>query len=72
MTKRPDGSKKFEGVKDKIWFNTDYIPIWYESIGDYCINISGHALMGCRDAILEKMALAISSYVLVCIVCKRR
>ena len=37
-----------------------------------CRNISGHALMGRPDARLEMMALMIRSYVLVCIVGKRR
>ena len=37
-----------------------------------CRNISGHALMGRPDARLEKMVLVRSSYVLVCIVGKRR
>ena len=32
MRTRPDGSNKVEGVKDKYWFNTDHVPIWYESV----------------------------------------
>ena len=32
---RTDGSKKVEGVKDKYWFNTDHVPIWYKSVGKY-------------------------------------
>ena len=41
---RPDGSKKVEGVKDKDWFNTDHVPIWYESVGNYTWGLkdSGH------------------------------
>ena len=35
-------------------------------------NMSGHALMGRPDARLETMLLVFSSYVVVCIVCKRR
>ena len=30
---RPDGSNKVEGVKDRDWFNTDHVPIWYKSVG---------------------------------------
>ena len=29
----PDGSNKVEGVKDRDWFNTDHVPIWYKSVG---------------------------------------
>ena len=35
VTKRPDGSNKVEGVKDKYWFNTDHVPLWYKSVGSY-------------------------------------
>ena len=35
-------------------------------------NMSGHALMGRPAARLETMALVFSSYVLVCVICKRR
>ena len=31
----PDGSNKVEGVKDKYWFNTDHVPLWYKSVGSY-------------------------------------
>ena len=30
---RPDGSNKVEGVKDRDWFNTDHVTIWYKSVG---------------------------------------
>ena len=41
---RTDGSKKVEGVKDKYWFNTDHVPIWYEYVGNYTCGLqdSGH------------------------------
>ena len=35
MTTRPDGSNKVEGVKDKYWFNTYHVHIWYIYIGKY-------------------------------------
>ena len=46
VTTRPDGSKKVEGVKDKDWFNTDHVPIWYESVGKYTWVLKDS---GCRN-----------------------
>ena len=37
-----------------------------------CRNMSGHALMGCPAARLVTMVLVFSSYVLKCVICKRR
>ena len=41
---RTDGSKKVEGVKDKYWFNTDHVPIWYKYVGNYTCGLQyrGH------------------------------
>ncbi len=32
---QPDGSVLITGVTDAYFFNTDHVPIWYESVGNY-------------------------------------
>ena len=48
------------------------VGVHWGGLGLRCINIPGHALMGRPPARLETMSLVISSYVLVCIVGRRR
>ena len=45
---------------------------WRILLGCICRNLSGHVFMGRPTARLETMALVISSYLLVCILGKRR
>ena len=33
--KRADGILRIAGVKDDYFCNTDHVPIWYESVGNY-------------------------------------
>ena len=33
--RRVDGSVRIDGVKDDHFCNTDYVPVWYESVGNY-------------------------------------
>ena len=46
VTTRPGVSKKVEGVKDKYWFNTDHVTIWYKSVGNYTWGLKGS---GCQN-----------------------
>ena len=32
---RPDGSVKINGVRDAHFCNTDHVPVWYESVGNF-------------------------------------
>jgi hypothetical protein len=34
-TEQPDGSIVLKGVHDANYFNTDHVPVWYESVGNY-------------------------------------
>ena len=34
-TEQMDGNIVLNGVHDAFYFNTDHVPVWYESVGNY-------------------------------------
>ena len=33
----PDGTTRLDDVRDKHYYNTDHVPMWYTSVGNYSL-----------------------------------
>ena len=54
VTARPDGSNKVEGVKDKYWFNTYHVPIWYKYVDNYTWGLRDSGRWNVKTGVKDK------------------
>ena len=51
---RPDGTVDIRGVRDVHWANTDHVPVWYESVGNYTWGKKGSGRRNAKTGGKEK------------------